>query len=63
MKKRSDLVDYPYLIILDIRDLNQKIRISIRRIKVMNVYDQVIGRKYTYLRAYARKRRIIKDIN
>ena len=63
IKKRSDLVDHLYLIILDIKDLNQKIRIPIRRIRVMNVYDQVIGREYTYLEAYVRRRRTIKDIS
>ena len=39
MEKKSGLVDYPYLIMLDIRDLDQKIRIPIRRIRVINVYD------------------------
>ena len=39
MKKRSDLVDYPYLIVLNIKDLDQKIRIPIRRIKVINIDD------------------------
>ena len=39
MEKRSDLIDYPYLIILDIRDLDQKTRIPIKRIKVINIYD------------------------
>ena len=63
MEKRSDLIDHPYLMILDIRDLDQKIRIFIRRIKVMNIYDQVIGRKYTYLGAYIKKRRVIEDIS
>ena len=63
MEKRSDLVNYPYLIILDIRDFDQKTRIPTRRIKVMNIYDQVIGRKYTYLRAYIRRKRAIKNIN
>ena len=29
----------------------------------MNIYDQVIGREYTYLGAYIRRRRAIKDIN
>ena len=29
----------------------------------MNIYDQVIGRKYTYLGAYIKKRRVIKDIS
>ena len=63
MEKRSNLIDYPYLIILDIRDLDQKTRIPIKRIRVMNIYDQIIGRRYTYLGAYARKRRTIKDIS
>ena len=63
MKKRSDLIDYPYLIVLDIRDLDQKIRIPIKRIRVVNIYDQVIGREYTYLGAYIRKKRIIEDVS
>ena len=63
MEKKSDLVDYFYLKILDIKDFNQKIRIPIRRIRVINVYDQVIGRKYTYLETYIKRRRIIKDIS
>ena len=29
----------------------------------MNIYDQVIDRKYTYLEAYTKKRRTIKDIS
>ena len=29
----------------------------------MNIYDQVIGRRYTYLRAYIRRRRTIEDIS
>ena len=63
MKKRSDLIDYSYLMVLDIRDFDQKTRIPIRRIKIINVYDQVIGRKYTYLGAYIRKKRAIKDVS
>ena len=49
--------------VLDIRDLNQKTRIPIRRIKIINIYDQIINRKYTYLRAYIRKRRAIEDVS
>ena len=48
---------------LDIRDLNQKIRLPSKRIRIVNVYDQIINRKYTYLGAYIRRRRAIKDIN
>ena len=29
----------------------------------MNIYDQIIGRGYTYLGAYIKKRRIIEDIS
>ena len=29
----------------------------------MNVYDQIISRKYTYLGAYIRKRRTIEDVS
>ena len=39
MKKRSNLVDYLYLIVLDIRDFDQKPRIPIRRIRIINIYD------------------------
>ena len=49
--------------ILNIRDLNQKIRLPLRRIKIVNVYDQVIGREYIYLEAYTRRRRAIKDVS
>ena len=63
MEKKSDLIDYFYLMILDIRDLDQKTRILIRRIKIVNIYDQVIGRRYTYLGAYIKKRRAIEDIS
>ena len=39
MEKRSDLIDLSYLIVLDIRDFDQKTRILIKRIKVVNIYD------------------------
>ena len=48
---------------LNVKDLNQKTRLLLKRIKIVNVYDQVIGRRYIYLGAYTRKRRTIEDIN
>ena len=63
IKKRSDLIDHPYLIVLNIGDFNQKTRIPIRRIKVINIYNQIIGREYTQLGAYLRKRRAMEDIS
>ena len=49
--------------ILDVKDFDLKTRFLIRCIKVVNVYDQIINRGYIYLETYARKRRIIKNIN
>ena len=40
---KSDLRNYLYLITLDIRNLNQKTRLLLRRIKVVDVYDQFIN--------------------
>ena len=63
VEKRSDLINYLYVMILDVRDFDQKTRLFLRRIKVVNVYDQVIGRKYIYLGVYTKKRRVIEDIS
>ena len=49
--------------ILNIRNLNQKTRLPLKRIKIVNVYDHFIGRGYTYLEAYIKIRRIIEDIS
>ena len=48
---------------LNVGDFDQKTRLPLRRIKVVNVYDQFINRKYIQLRAYTRERRTTKDIN
>ena len=63
MENRSDLVDHLYIMVLDIRDLDLKTRLPIRCIRVVNVYDQVIGRGYIYLGVYARRRRAIEDVS
>ena len=63
MENRSDLVEYLYIMTLDIKDLDPKTRLSIKYIKVVNVYDQIIGRKYIYLGVYARRKKTIKDIS
>ena len=63
VEKRSDLVDHPYVMALDVRDLDQKTRLPSKRTKVVNVYDQFIGRGYTFLGAYIRRRRTIEDVN
>ena len=56
-------MNHLYVMILNIRDLDQKTRLPLKRIRIVNVYDQFIGRKYIFLGAYTKKRRTIKDIN
>ena len=63
IKKRSDLVDYSYVMALDIRYFDQKTRFSLKRTRVVNVYDQFIGRGYIFLGVYVRRKRTIKDIS
>ena len=63
MENRSDLVDHLYIMILDVKDFDLKTRLLIRCTKVMNVYDQVIGRGYIYLKVYTRRKRAIEDIS
>ena len=63
VEKRFNLIDYLYVITLNVKDLDQKTRLPLRRIRIVNVYDQFIGRGYTFLGAYVRKRRVIKDVN
>ena len=62
-EKKFDLVDYLCVLILDIRNLNQKTRLLTRRTRIINVYNQIIDRGYIYLGVYTKKRRAIKDIN
>ena len=49
--------------VLDVRDLDLKTRFLIKCIRVVNVYDQVISREYTYLGIYMRRRRAIEDVS
>ena len=39
---------------LNVRDLDLKTRLFIKYTKIVNVYDQIIDRGYTYLEAYAK---------
>ena len=63
MENRSDLIDYLYIIILNIKDFDLKTRLPTRYTRIINVYDQVINRGYIYLGVYTKKRKVIEDIN
>ena len=63
MKNKSDLVDYLYTIIINIRDFDLKTKFFIKHTKIVNVYDQVINREYRYLVMYTKKRKTIENIS
>ena len=39
IEKRSDLVDHPYVMVLDIKDLDTNTRLPTRCTRIVNVYD------------------------
>ena len=63
VEKRSDLVDHPYVIMLDIKDFNTNTRLPTRCTRVVNIYDQVINRNRPYQGNSKRPRRAIEDIS
>ena len=42
---RTNLVSYPYCSILDIKELHPLTRKVLRKIRVINLYDNKVGRK------------------
>ena len=63
VEKRSDLIDHSYIMVLDVRDLDRETQLPIRATRIVNVYNQVIGRGRTYKGGSKRRRRAIEDVN
>lgn len=62
MEIRTDLVDHPYVLALDIRDMDSRLNIPTRRIGVVNAYDNRVGQGCTWERSTPRNRRALEDI-
>ena len=61
-ESRSDLISHPYCMALDVKELHQKTSKVLRRTRVVNMYDNVIGRGHTWQGPTPVIRRAIQDI-
>lgn len=61
-ENRTDLASHPYCIVLDIKELHAKTARVLRKTRVVNVYDNVVGEGFTWQGPVAIVRRAIQDI-
>ena len=48
IEARTDLINHPYALVLDIWDIQLKIKTKKRRTRLINIYDNRIGLKIYY---------------
>ena len=63
IKRRSDLVNHPYFLALDVWELHPQSRQKRRKTRLINYYDNRIGPNTTYVDNLDSNRRAIQDIN
>jgi hypothetical protein len=63
VEARTDLIDHPYALALDIWDLHRDTRAKKRRTRLINIYDNKIGLGTCYLSDSNRTWRAIEDIS
>lgn len=61
-ENRTDLANHPYCIVLDIKELHAKTARVLRRTRVVNIHDNVVGEGYTWQGPRPTVRRAIQDI-
>lgn len=59
---RTDLVDHPYFLTLDIRDVDSRTNKPARRTRVVNAYDNRVGQGCTWEENTPQTRRALEDI-
>ena len=62
-ESRSDLVNHPYYMALDVWELHPKSKKKMRKTRLINCYDNKIGPNTTYLGELDSNRRAIEDVN
>ena len=60
---RTDLLNHPYFMLLEIRELDPQSKRPGRKTRVVNVYDNRVGRGCTWDGGIHRTRRALKDVN
>ena len=63
VENRTDLVNHPYFIFLEIRKLDQLSRKHERKTQALNVYDNCVGQGCTWNGNNLCIRYILKDLN
>lgn len=62
VENKTDLVDHPYFLALDIRDMDSRLNKPARRTRVVNAYDNRVGQGGTWEGNTPRNRRVLDDI-
>ena len=62
MDNMTNLVDHPYFLTLDIRDIDNRTNKLARRTRVINVYDNRVRQGCTWEGSTTRNRRALEDI-
>jgi hypothetical protein len=61
IEARTDLINHPYFLVVDVWDLERGSRKQVRRTRVVNCYDNWIGEGQVWQGQEARRRRAIED--
>ena len=62
VENRTDLIDHPYFLALDIRDMDSRLNKPARQTRVVNAYDNQVRQGYTWEGNTPRSRRALEDI-
>ena len=62
VENRTDLIDHPYFLALDIRDMDSQLTKPARPTRVVNAYENQVGQRYTWQGNTPRSRRALEDI-
>ncbi len=59
---RTDLINHPYIMLLEIRELDPRSKKPARKTHIVNVYDNQVGRGCTWDGGISHTRRVLEDI-
>lgn len=59
---RTDLMEHPYFLALDIRDIDGQTNKPLRRTRIVNVYDNRVGQGCTWEGNFPQNWRAFKNI-
>lgn len=62
VENRTDLMDHLYLMALDIRDIDEQSNRPTKRTRAINIYDNQVGQRCTWVGHTSQNRRALEDI-